>query len=106
MNAIFFYNVLILREYMTKADIVEQIYEKVGFSKKESADLVERVFGLIKETLENGEKIKIAGFGNFVVKEKADRRGRNPQTGDEIIISARRILTFKPSQVLKSSINS
>ncbi|CAG0977220.1 integration host factor subunit alpha [Geobacter sp.] len=91
---------------MTKADIVEQIYEKVGFSKKESADLVERVFGLIKETLENGEKIKIAGFGNFVVKEKADRRGRNPQTGDEIIISARRILTFKPSQVLKSSINS
>ncbi|ABB31651.1 MULTISPECIES: integration host factor subunit alpha [Geobacter] len=91
---------------MTKADIVEQIYEKVGFSKKESAELVERVFGLIKETLENGEKIKIAGFGNFVVKEKADRRGRNPQTGDEIIISARRILTFKPSQVLKSSINS
>lgn len=90
---------------MTKADIVEQIYEKVGFSKKESAELVERVFGLIKETLENGEKIKIAGFGNFVVKEKADRRGRNPQTGDEIIISARRILTFKPSQVLKSSIN-
>ena len=91
---------------MTKADIVEQIYEKVGFSKKESAELVERVFGLIKETLENGEKIKIAGFGNFVVKEKSDRRGRNPQTGDEIIISARRILTFKPSQVLKSSINS
>lgn len=91
---------------MTKADIVEQIYEKVGFSKKESAELVERVFGLIKETLEKGEKIKIAGFGNFVVKEKADRRGRNPQTGDEIIISARKILTFKPSQVLKSSINS
>ncbi|RNC67610.1 MAG: integration host factor subunit alpha [Desulfuromonadales bacterium] len=91
---------------MTKADIVEQIYERVGFSKKESAELVERVFGLIKETLEKGEKIKIAGFGNFVVKEKADRRGRNPQTGDEIIISARRILTFKPSQVLKSSINS
>ncbi|BDV43151.1 integration host factor subunit alpha [Geotalea uraniireducens] len=91
---------------MTKADIVEQIYEKVGFSKKESADLVERVFGLIKETLEQGEKIKIAGFGNFVVKEKADRRGRNPQTGDEIIISARKILTFKPSQVLKSAINS
>jgi integration host factor subunit alpha len=90
---------------MTKADIVEQIYEKIGFSKKESAELVERVFGLIKETLERGEKIKIAGFGNFVVKDKANRRGRNPQTGDEIIISARKILTFKPSQVLKSSIN-
>ena len=90
---------------MTKADIVEKIYDKVGFSKKESAELVELVFDIIKSTLEKGDKIKIAGFGNFVVKEKADRRGRNPQTGDEIIISARKILTFKPSQVLKASIN-
>jgi integration host factor subunit alpha len=90
---------------MTKADIVEKIYDKVGFSKKESAELVEMVFGIIKSTLEKGDKIKLAGFGNFVVKEKADRRGRNPQTGDEIIISARKILTFKPSQVLKASIN-
>ncbi len=90
---------------MTKADIVEKIYEKVGFSKKESAELVELVFDIIKDTLESGDKIKIAGFGNFVVKEKADRRGRNPQTGEEITISARRILTFKPSQVLKASIN-
>jgi integration host factor subunit alpha len=91
---------------MTKADIVERIYEKVGFSKKESAELVETVFDLIKSTLEEGDKIKIAGFGNFVVKEKADRRGRNPQTGEEITISARKILTFKPSQVLKAAINS
>lgn len=90
---------------MTKADIVEKIYEKVGFSKKESAELVELVFDLIKDTLEQGDKIKIAGFGNFIVKEKADRRGRNPQTGEEITISARKILTFKPSQVLKASIN-
>ncbi|ACH39009.1 MULTISPECIES: integration host factor subunit alpha [Citrifermentans] len=90
---------------MTKADIVEKIYEKVGFSKKESAELVETVFDLIKTTLEEGDKIKIAGFGNFVVKEKADRRGRNPQTGEEITIVARKILTFKPSQVLKSAIN-
>jgi integration host factor subunit alpha len=60
---------------------------------------------LIKTTLEQGEKIKIAGFGNFVVKDKSTRRGRNPQTGDEIEITSRRILTFKPSQVLKSSIN-
>ena len=66
---------------------------------------MELVFDLMKETLEIGEKIKIAGFGNFVVKEKASRRGRNPQTGNEIEISSRRILTFKPSQVLKSSIN-
>ena len=91
---------------MTKADIVERIYEKVGFSKKESAELVETVFDLIKSTLEEGDKIKIAGFGNFVVKEKADRRGRNPQTGEESTIVARKILTFKPSQVLKSAINS
>ena len=90
---------------MTKADIVEKIYEKVGFSKKESAELVETVFDLIKTTLEDGDKIKIAGFGNFVVKEKSDRRGRNPQTGEEITIVARKILTFKPSQVLKSAIN-
>ncbi len=91
---------------MTKSDMVEKIYEKIGFSKKESAELVEMVFDIIKSTLETGEKIKIAGFGNFVVKEKADRRGRNPQTGEEIVISARKILTFKPSQVLKASINS
>ncbi len=91
---------------MTKADMVEKIYEKVGFSKKESAELVEAVFDIIKNTLEKGEKIKIAGFGNFVVKEKANRRGRNPQTGEEITITARKILTFKPSQVLKATINS
>lgn len=90
---------------MTKADLVESVYLKTGFSKKESADIVEMVFDLIKETLEGGEKIKIAGFGNFVVKEKSTRRGRNPQTGEEIKISSRRILTFKPSQVLKASIN-
>jgi integration host factor subunit alpha len=90
---------------MTKADMVEKIYEKIGFSKKESAELVETVFDIIKSTLEQGEKIKIAGFGNFVIKEKADRRGRNPQTGDEITITARKILTFKPSQVLKAAIN-
>jgi integration host factor subunit alpha len=90
---------------MTKADLVENVYVKTGFSKKESADIVEMVFDLIKETLESGEKIKIAGFGNFVVKDKSTRRGRNPQTGEEIKISSRRILTFKPSQVLKASIN-
>lgn len=90
---------------MTKADIVERIHQKIGLSKKESAEMVEQVFGIMKSTLESGEKIKIAGFGNFVVKQKSDRRGRNPQTGDAITISARRILTFKPSQVLKSGIN-
>jgi integration host factor subunit alpha len=90
---------------MTKADLVENVYLKTGFSKKESAEIVEMVFDIMKNTLESGDKIKIAGFGNFVVKDKATRRGRNPQTGEEIEISSRRILTFKPSQVLKSALN-
>jgi integration host factor subunit alpha len=90
---------------MTKADIVETIYEKIGFSRKESAEIVDLVFDMIKGTLEKGDKIKISGFGNFVVREKRPRKGRNPQTGDEIQISARRVLTFKPSQVLRKALN-
>jgi integration host factor subunit alpha len=90
---------------VTKADIVENIYERVGFSKKESAELVERVFDIIKETLARGEKVKISGFGNFVVREKNARKGRNPQTGEEIRLDARRVLTFKPSLVLKTVLN-
>ncbi len=90
---------------MTKADIVEAIYQKIGFSKKEAADLVELVFDSIKGTLSRGEKIKISGFGNFVVREKRARTGRNPQTGDAIEITARKVLTFKPSQVLRSEVN-
>ncbi len=90
---------------MTKADIVEALYEKVGFSKKEAADLVELVFDQIKGTLATGQKIKISGFGNFVVREKRSRVGRNPQTGQSIEISARRVLTFRPSQVLRADVN-
>ena len=90
---------------MTKADIFEKVSENLGLSKKESAELVEAVFSLIKSTLESGEKLKIAGFGNFEIKHKADRRGRNPQTGEAITIEARRILTFKPSNLLKTAIN-
>ena len=90
---------------MTKADIVESVYEKVGRSKKESYDLVEHVFEVLKQTLEKGEKIKVSGFGNFEVRKKAHRKGRNPQTGEEIIIEARRILTYKPSTLLKQAIN-
>jgi integration host factor subunit alpha len=90
---------------MTKVDIIENIYEKVGFSKKEVAKIVESVFDIIKESLQKEEKIKISGFGNFVVRRKRARRGRNPQTGDDIEIGARRILTFKPSQVLKGGLN-
>ena len=90
---------------MTKADIVERIYEKVGFSKKEAAEIVETVFNVVKETLERGEKIKISGFGNFVVRDKKDRMGRDPQRAVPILIPARRVLTFKPSQVLKNILN-
>ena len=90
---------------MTKADLVEGVYATTGFSKKESQGIIETVFDLLKDKLQDGEKVKIAGFGNFVVKEKASRRGRNPQTGEEIEITERKILTFKPSQVLKQAMN-
>ena len=90
---------------MVKADIVEKIQEKTGFTRKDSAELLESVFAIMKKTLESGEKIKVAGFGNFEVKQKKDRKGRNPQTGDSITIEARRILTFKPSVILKRAIN-
>ena len=90
---------------MTKAEIVEQIYEKVGFSKKESAELVERVFDIIKETLKEGEKVKISGFGNFVVREKNARKGRNPQTGATIKIAAKNVVKFKAGAELSSSVN-
>jgi len=90
---------------VTKADIVEKVYETIGFSKKEASELVELVFLELKKTLQNGEKVKISGFGNFVVRGKNERVGRNPQTGEQIKISARRVLTFRPSQVLKAMLN-
>ena len=90
---------------LTKADLVDSIHEKIGFSKKEAADIVELIFDTIKGALTDGDKIKISGFGNFVVREKRARTGRNPQTGQSIEISARRVLTFKPSQVLRTDVN-
>ncbi|MBN1381920.1 MAG: integration host factor subunit alpha [Deltaproteobacteria bacterium] len=90
---------------MTKIDIIQEVYEKLGFSKKDAARIVESVFDIMKENLARGEKIKISGFGNFAVKDKKSRRGRNPQTGDEIEISARKVLTFKSSQVLRKILN-
>jgi integration host factor subunit alpha len=91
---------------MTKADIVQAVYAKLGgFSKKESSDLVDLVFETMKETLGRGEKIKISGFGNFVLRDKRQRQGRNPQTGDPIVITARRVLNFKASQLLKHALN-
>lgn len=93
------------RSTMTKADIVEKVYQKIGFSKKEASELVELVFTSLKDVLTKGDKVKISGFGNFVVRGKNERVGRNPQTGEQIKISARRVLTFRPSQVLKAMLN-
>jgi len=91
---------------MTKAEIVQAVYTRLGgFSKKESADLVDLVFETMKETLGRGEKIKISGFGNFVLRDKRQRQGRNPQTGDPIVITERRVLNFKASQILKHALN-
>ena len=90
---------------MTKADIAEKIHAATGLPKKEAASMMEAVFAIMKESLQAGESIKVSGFGNFEVKQKDARRGRNPQTGEAITIEARKVLTFKPSSVLKQSIN-
>lgn len=89
---------------LTKADIVEHIHRKIGFSKKDSAEICEKVFEAIKKTLERGEFVKLSGFGKFEVKQKRSRRGRNPQTGQEIEITARKVLSFKSSQILRKKL--
>lgn len=93
------------RSTMTKADIVEKVYERIGFSKKEASELVELCFDSLKDVLKRGDKVKISGFGNFLIRQKKSRVGRNPQTGQQIEISARRVLNFRPSQVLKAMLN-
>jgi len=90
---------------MTKADMVELVYERIGVSKRESARIVETIFDVVKETLERGDNVKISGFGSFNIQHKKPRRGRNPQTGEEITISARRVLSFKASNVLREQLN-
>ena len=90
---------------MTKADMVELVYEQIGVSKREAARVVETIFDVVKETLERGENVKISGFGSFNIQHKKPRRGRNPQTGEEITISARRVLSFKVSNVLREQLN-
>lgn len=90
---------------MTKADIVERLHQQLGLPKKEAYGHVEALLELMKGTLASGDRVKVSGFGTFAVRLKHDRRGRNPQTGEAITIKARRILTFKPSQVLKDKIS-
>lgn len=90
---------------MTKKELVEKVSELGDYNLRESNEIVESVLELLKKTLVEGEGVKIHGFGNFVVKQKAARRGRNPQTGEDIIIGPKKILSFKPSQSLRKSIN-
>ncbi|MBU1534735.1 integration host factor subunit alpha [Myxococcota bacterium] len=91
---------------MTKADIIEKVYERItSLSKREASDLVEAVFETMKDTLGSGESLKISGFGSFIIRDKTSRPGRNPKTGKSITISERKVLTFRPSQILKKSLN-
>ncbi len=90
---------------MTKADIVEVIHERTGILKREAVSHVESLLEIIKNALERGETVKIAGFGIFEVKEKKARLGRNPQTGEAITIERRRVLSFKVSQILRQAVN-
>jgi integration host factor subunit alpha len=90
---------------VTKAHIVENLFAKNIFTKTESAQIIETLFEIIKDTLEQSEEVLISGFGKFSVKEKNQRRGRNPQTGDPIILAPRKVVTFKCSGVLRERIN-
>lgn len=86
---------------LTKAEIAEHLFEKVGLNKKDAKDMVELFFEEIRASLEAGEQVKLSGFGNFELRDKAQRPGRNPKTGEDIPISARRVVTFRPGQKLK-----
>ena len=91
---------------LTKIDIIDSVYEQLGIHKKDCASVVESLFDLIKDELCRGNDIKISGFGKWTIKAKKKRTGRNPQTGEKMILDARRVVTFKSSPVLKDAINS
>ncbi len=91
---------------MTKLDLVENVTSKLGLSKRDSYKIVESVIEIMKHHLSQGNTVKISGFGNFVVKSKKARKGRNPLTGSEMEIIARKVLTFKSSQILRKMLNS
>jgi len=90
---------------LTKEKIISSIYDQVGLSKNQSQDVVEKLLEIMKQNLENGEDVLVSGFGKFVVKEKSARRGRNPQTSEELQLRARRVVVFKTSGVLRDKIN-
>lgn len=89
---------------LTKADLAEKLFEELGLNKREAKELVELFFEEIRFALENNEPVKLSGFGNFELRDKSQRPGRNPKTGEEIPISARRVVTFKPGQKLKARV--
>jgi|TARA_B110000014_G_scaffold262121_1_gene255390 integration host factor subunit alpha len=89
---------------LTKAEVAEHLFEKVGLSKKDAKNMVEVFFEEIRETLESGKQVKLSGFGNFDLRQKSERPGRNPKTGEDIPISARKVVTFKPGQKLKTRV--
>jgi integration host factor subunit alpha len=90
---------------VTRADLCEAVYQKVGLSRTESADLVEMFIEIMSNRIVAGEAVKLSSFGSFIVRSKGQRIGRNPKTGEEVPISPRRVLVFKPSNVLKQKIN-
>ncbi|WP_271311493.1 integration host factor subunit alpha [Yersinia intermedia] len=89
---------------LTKAEMSEHLFEKLGLSKRDAKDLVELFFEEVRRALENGEQVKQSGFGNFDLRDKNQRPGRNPKTGEDIPITARRVVTFRPGQKLKSRV--
>ena len=89
---------------LTKADIADRLFNEVGLNKREAKEFVEAYFEIIREALEKGENVKLSGFGNFQLREKNQRPGRNPKTGEEIPISARRVVTFRPGQKLRARV--
>lgn len=91
---------------LTRADIADELHRTIGLSRAESADLVEQVLEIISEALLAGENVKLSSFGSFILREKGQRVGRNPKTGVEVVIQPRRVLTFRPSQILRQRINS
>ncbi|SIT65761.1 integration host factor subunit alpha [Ectothiorhodosinus mongolicus] len=89
---------------LTKAEMAEHLYEELGLNKREAKELVELFFEEVRTALEDGEWVKLSGFGNFTLRDKNQRPGRNPKTGEEIPITARRVVTFRPGQKLKARV--
>jgi len=89
---------------LTKAEIAERLFNEVGLNKREAKEFVDAYFEIIRQALESGENVKLSGFGNFQLREKNQRPGRNPKTGEEIPISARRVVTFRPGQKLRARV--